>query len=163
MIEQSKSGNLTQIILAPNKSMSWETNKKILLAIFLVNMTIALAWTAVGAWMVLPFAGLEVFLVGLGMYYVSWKLNFKQIIQIDHESFILQKGVYFPKQEWRWQTSQVVVIDTPSKYRLSPTKLTLKHLNQTVQIGDFLNREEKKTLRKALIDLGLKRVLTDPE
>ena len=79
------------------------------------------------------------------MYYVSWKLNFKQIIQIDHESFILQKGVYFPKQEWRWQTSQVVVIDTPSKYRLSPTKLTLKHLNQTVQIGDFLNREEKKT------------------
>lgn len=135
--------------------MSWETNKKILLVLFIVNMTIALAWTFMGAWMVLPFAGLEVFFVGLGMYYVSWKLNFKHIITVEVESFVLQKGVYFPKQEWRWQKSQVSLIKVPSNYRMSAPTLLLKHINEEVEIGDFLNRKDKKDLREHLIDMRL--------
>ncbi len=108
-----------------------------------------------GAWMVLPFAGLEVACVGAGMYYVSWKLNFKQIITMEHDSLIIQKGVYFPKQEWRWQRSATDLINTPSKYRMSPPKLQLKHRNESVEIGDFLNRDDKKCLKRELQDLDL--------
>ncbi len=135
--------------------MSWQSNKKILLGIFCLNATIALAWTYMGAWMVLPFAGLEVLLVGLGMYYVSWKLSFKQVITLENDSFILQKGVYFPKQEWHWQRSQIRLIKTPNQYRMSAPKLQLQHLNQVVEVGDFLNRDEKKQLRELMVNLNI--------
>lgn len=108
-----------------------------------------------GAWMVLPFAGLEVLLVGLGMYYVSWKLSFKQVITLENDSFILQKGVYFPKQEWHWQRSQIRLIKTPNQYRMSAPKLQLQHLNQVVEVGDFLNRDEKKQLRELMVNLNI--------
>jgi len=108
-----------------------------------------------GAWMVLPFAGLEVFFVGLGMYYVSWKLSFKQIITIEADSLVLQKGVYYPKQEWNWQFSDTVLIRKNSTYRMSPPELFLKNLNDRVEIGDFLNKKEKKELRQILINLNL--------
>ncbi len=159
MIEKYIEEDQTRIVLSPNRSMSWETNKKILWAIFCVNMTVALAWTYMGAWMVLPFAGLEVFLVGLGMYYVSWKLNFKQVITVENESLVLQKGVYFPKQEWHWQLSDITLLKLPSDYRMSPPTLLLEHLNQRVEIGDFLNLDDKKKLREYITDLRIPMVV----
>ncbi len=135
--------------------MSWQTNKKILLAMFIVNMIIGISFAAVGAWLILPFAGLEILLVGIGMYYVCWKLNFQETIALEAESFKVQKGVYYPKKSWQWQASQTQLLSQPSKYRLSPPKLFLRHLNETIEIGDFLNREEKKQLLKALSDWGI--------
>jgi len=150
MIEYRELGKQNQIILTPNKSMTWETNKKILICMFAVSMIIAAGFVSIGAWVVLPFAGLEITLVGLAMYYVCWKLNFKHVITIEAESFLLQKGIYFPKQEWQWQLTQVQLIKRPSNYRMSAPTLFLKHLNEVVEIGDFLNLKEKKQLQACL-------------
>ena len=155
MIELHSDNSQHQLILYPNRSMSWQTNKKILLVMFIVNMTIALGWAALGAWMILPFAGLEIFLVGLGMYYVSWKISFKEVITLKTDSLILQKGVYFPKQEWCWRKAQTTLVKQPSKYRMSAPSLFLTHSNQRVEIGAFLNRSEKKSLRNHLTTLGI--------
>lgn len=163
MIEVIDQNNQTQIILMPNRSMSWATNKKILLAIFLLNASIAIGWTFMGAWMVLPFAGIEVLLVGLGMYYVSWKLSFKEVITVHNESFVLQKGVYFPKQEWQWQLSQIKLIKVPNQYRMSAPSLKFQHLNQTIEVGEFLNRQEKKQLREHIIRLNIPMLTMHPK
>lgn len=156
-IQSTQSNNLNEylIVLSPNKSMTWETNKKILFGMFVVSMIIGISFASIGAWMILPFAGLETMMVGIGMYYVCWKLNFKETIQIEAESFILQKGVYVPKKIWQWQTSQISLLKQPSRYRMSAPTLFLKHLNQKIEIGEFLNREEKKELREHLIDIGI--------
>ena len=122
---------------------------------FVVVMIIGLSFAAVGAWLVLPFAGIEILALSVGMYYVSWKLNFKQTIEIQAESFTLRKGVYFPKQEWQWQTSQTSVLKKPSRYRMSASTLFLKHLNQKIEIAEFLNRSEKKELLEELKKIGL--------
>jgi len=155
MVEAQKNNGGKRLLITPNRSMSWQTNKKILLCMFLMNMVIALGWTAMGAWMVLPFAGLEILLVGIGMYYVSWKLSFKEVIIVEADSLILQKGVYFPKHEWRWQRSNSSLVKEISRYRMSAPSLYLKHLNEEVEIGNFLNRTEKKVLREHLLELGI--------
>jgi len=159
MIHAQTNSEQVQIVLMPNRSMSWKANKTILVILFLFNMTIALAWTAMGAWMVLPFAGLEIFFVGIGMYYVSWKLNFKQILTIENESLVLQKGVYFPKQEWHWQRSATRLVQIPNNHRLSAPSLWLNHLNEQIEIGDFLNLDEKKQLRKLFSPCALSQLV----
>lgn len=155
MIELNRQDHEQQLVLSPNRSMSWQNNKRILMALFFVNMTIALAWSYMGAWMVLPFAGLEVLCVGIGMYYVSWKLSFKEVITVSADSLIIQTGVYFPKKEWHWQLSNTLLLRKPSNYRMSAPELYLQHLNEKVEIGHFLNRVEKKELREHLNKLGL--------
>lgn len=161
MIETLTHHDSTQIILSPNRSMSWESNKKILIALFCLNASIAIAWTFMGAWMVLPFAGLEVFCVGLGMYYVSWKLNFKHIITFKEDALVLEKGVYFPKQEWRWLRSHTTLVKVPSRYRMSAPQLLLRCAGDNIEIGDFLNRDDKKRLLKIASEFEL-RVETQP-
>lgn len=155
MIEFQQNDQQQRLILSPNKSMTWETNKKILWAMFVVAMMIGISFASIGAWLVLPFAGLEILLVGSGMYYVCWKLNSKHIITIEAQSLVLQKGVYFPKQEWQWQFGQTQLVKRPSQYRMSAPTLFLKHLNETVEIAEFLNRKEKKDLREYLAGLGV--------
>lgn len=155
MVEISHDNNVYLLVLSPNKSMEWETNKKILIAMFAVSMVIGLSFAYIGAWLILPFAGLEISLVGFGMYYVCWKLNFKQTIQIHNESLRIQKGVYFPKQEWHWQKASTQVLRRDSQYRMSAPDLYLKHLNERVEMGEFLNRKEKLVLRQELANLGL--------
>jgi uncharacterized membrane protein len=155
MIELLQNNGEQLLVLSPNRSMSWQDNKRILLALLCLNMSVAAAWAYMGAWMVLPFAGLEVLFVGIGMYYVSWKLSFKQIILVNADSLVLQTGVYFPKQEWQWQLSSTKLLRKPSKYRMSAPNLYLEHLNERIEIGEFLNRNEKKELRKHLIGFGV--------
>jgi uncharacterized membrane protein len=155
MVEIHNESPTKLLVLKPNRSMSWQTNKKILLAMLVINMVIGISFALIGAWMILPFAGLEILLVGFGMYYVCWKLNFQETITIEAESFRLQKGVYYPQQSWEWQASNTLILNRPSKYRLSPPTLFLKHLNETVEIGHFLNREDKKRLLNGLLDWGI--------
>lgn len=135
--------------------MSWETNKKILMAMFMVNLIIGLSFAYMGAWLVLPFAGLEVAAVALATYYVCWKLNSKETIAIESESLILKKGVYYPTHSWHWQTSSTRLLREASKYRLSAPTLYLQHINETVEIGSFLNRSEKKDLLEELKSSGM--------
>ncbi|MFT6098095.1 MAG: putative membrane protein [Arenicella sp.] len=163
MVDLETQNEIQRLVITANRSMSWQTNKRILVFMFCVNMLIALSWAAMGAWMVLPFAGLEIALVGFGMYYVSWKLSFKEIIIFEGDSLTLQKGIYFPKQQWDWQRRDTLLIKRPSKYRMSAPTLFLKHLNQSIEIGAALNRVEKKQLREHLIGLGLAMRVVGPK
>jgi uncharacterized membrane protein len=155
MVKFETQNEIQRLVITANRSMSWRENKRVLAFMFCVNMAIALSWAAMGAWMVLPFAGLEIAFVGLGMYYVSWKLSFKEVIIFEGDSLTLQKGIYFPKQQWNWQRRDSFIIKRPSKYRMSAPTLFLKHLNQSIEIGASLNRAEKKELREHLTRLGL--------
>lgn len=155
MVEIHAEGDRKLLVLTPNKSMSWETNKKILWVMFAVNLLIGISFAAIGAWLILPFAGLEVLLVGAGMYYVCWKLNFQETIALDGDKLKLQKGVYYPTKSWHWQMHQTVLHKHQSSYRMSAPILTLKHCDEEVEIGAFLNRQEKVRLRESLSDWGI--------
>jgi uncharacterized membrane protein len=155
MLEVQKDQDQTLLILSPNRSMSWQTNKKILLAMFIVNMVIGFSFAYLGAWLILPFAGLEIGLFAIAVYYVCWKLNFMETISFTEDELSLHKGIYYPKQSWHWQRHNTVIIRQPSNYRMSPPTLYLQNLNQRVELGQFLNLTEKKNLLKELEKMGL--------
>lgn len=155
MIEITTNNSSFLAVLTPNRSMTWEQNKKVLAAMFAVSLVIGLSFVALGAWPILPFAGLEILLVGIGMYYVSWKLNFQETIRIEGDALHIQKGVHYPKYHWRWQASHTQLIKQASRYRLSAPTLFLKHLNERIEIGDFLTKKEKKQLCQALSSHGI--------
>ena len=71
MVEVSTFEHQVQLHLSPNRSATWQQTKHLIAAFALFISSIAIAWSLAGAWVILPFAGLEVGLLALIMYLVS--------------------------------------------------------------------------------------------
>jgi len=139
-------GRQGQIILYPNRSASWKSIKQFLWAISVFAFTIAFSFAFFGLWMVLPFAGLEIFaLVGL-MYWVALQCRRQEVIRIVDHRIVVEQGYETPKKTWQSDLFMTrLVIDRPTGYG-RPRRLFLRGSQQQLEIGQFLNEEDKKLL-----------------
>ena len=143
-----KEGELPiQIVMAPNRSASWDQNKRVLWALGTVCIGIAVAFTVVaGTWVMLPFAGLEVITLGSALYYVSWKLSYRHIVTIDQATVMLEKGVYRPRGSWIFQKAKTHLELAATDQRRAEEKLTLVCGHNRISIGSFLDPRETSQL-----------------
>lgn len=140
-----------EIVLAPDRSSDWKTNKLIIAVLGSICLGIAAGFYLVmGIWMILPFAGLEVIALAAGLYYASWKLNYRQFIRLNSETLTLEKGVYRPKNCWQWQKQNVLLSIEPSKHDWSPARLSLKCNEEEIEIAEFLGKTESDELASLL-------------
>ncbi|MEE2653797.1 MAG: DUF2244 domain-containing protein, partial [Pseudomonadota bacterium] len=85
MVETQTNRDGSQIVLRPNRSASWQSNRRILAAIAGLNLVFASGFLAIGAWMILPFMGLELFLLWVLLRRVFGKLQIQQVIHINEQ------------------------------------------------------------------------------
>ncbi|TDF37364.1 DUF2244 domain-containing protein [Alteromonadaceae bacterium M269] len=153
IVQTHKGAN--QLILKPNRSASWVQTKHLLFVLGGVSLTIALAWSFAGAWVILPFAGLEVGLLAFLMHRVCFATYQQQVIHINDEDIYVQLGVYKPARGWRLNKINVKVIVVEPDHPDDPLGLMLQDQKQCVEIGTFLNIDDKKQLLDELKQFGL--------
>ena len=131
------------LTLSPNRSANWAQTKRLISAMALIVMSIALAWTFVGAWLVLPFAGIEVGLLWFISYRVSLFTYQQQVITISKTDIKLQAGIYRPRKSWLFKRHQTYLglIEADSKYDC----IQLRFVDDTrhVTFGEFLNQSDR--------------------
>ena len=131
------------IVAEPNRSASWETNKILLIAMCCLSGGIALAFSLVlGAWPILPFAGLEMLALGSALYYVCWKLRYRHVITLEADTVRIQKGHYYPRQQWEIDVDDAALSVTPESHPWDAPKLSLFSKGEEISLGEFLNRED---------------------
>ena len=54
-------------VLRPNRSLSWRQNLAVFAGLCAVTLIATIPLVAAGCWLVLPFAGLELLVVGIGL------------------------------------------------------------------------------------------------
>ena len=64
-------GGGCRFIIRPNRSLSWRELLVFFYISLSISLLIALFFLLMGAWLVLPFTGLEMLLLFLGLYYVA--------------------------------------------------------------------------------------------
>ena len=74
------------IVAQPNCSATWRSNKLVLFALALPSLGAATGFALLGAWPVLPFAGLELLALGSALYYVNWKQHYRHVITLSDDS-----------------------------------------------------------------------------
>ena len=79
----------TVITLRPNRSASWQQTKIFLLVMAAPMFIIAVGWSIVGAWPILPFAGLEFGLLAFLTYRVCCRTYQKDKIIIKKDRVII--------------------------------------------------------------------------
>ena len=143
MFKTKTKGDSLYIDLAPNKSSSINENLVFFGFLSLICLTFGIGFFFIGATMILPFAGLEVLALILILRANHKWLNQKQALYLDKLYVKLKeddKKITFDRF-----LSKFLIEENNSK-----KELFIKSNNQKIEIGSFLNQEEKEQLIELL-------------
>jgi len=132
--------------LCPNRSLDWRTTKRVFFGFALCMGLFSAYWLAQGAWLVLPFFGLELVVLGLGLYLSALASGRREVIEIDGAELRVMRGrrrlerVECLPRYW----SRVVLSTDPVGWY--PSRLWLVAHGRRVQVGTALVEPERLAL-----------------
>jgi uncharacterized membrane protein len=80
-----------KIIARPNNSLSPKDGAKLIVAMAVVALVIGLGFAHIGAWLVLPFAGLEILAFAYAFYFIYMHSGDFESITIDDDRVVVEK------------------------------------------------------------------------
>jgi uncharacterized membrane protein len=129
------------------------TAKGMMLFVFLVGLgvfLIAIRFVLLGAWVILPFAVLEISLLAAGFWLYERASRYRETVQLTRDSFsITQEGVN-GRRTWCFNPHWVrvnLLLDPNEWY---PSKLLIKAHGQQIEIGACLTDLERQELSQAI-------------
>jgi uncharacterized membrane protein len=152
VIVTERTGEDTVIyILRPDRSLDWRGNLRFYGLISLVSLCIACWFTWLGAWIVLPFAGLELLALGFALYLVSMQGLDMETIRIQGDRLEICKGRRQIESTRCLQRCWARVRLEPAAHTWYPSRLMIRSHGKGTEIGSFLGSEEKEKLARELI------------
>lgn len=149
-VEHNPEASGCRFILRPNQSLSWRGSLTFFFSLCAVSGFIATGMTLMGFWMVLPFAGLEMLAVGGGLYVVSRRCHECEVILIAGDFIRIEKGGNYPRERWTLARMWARVVLEQCSVAWYPSRLMIRSHGRIVEIGRFLNEEERQRLAAEL-------------
>jgi len=151
MVMTEKEGHgAVRLVIRPNYSLNWQGNKQFMAGISAVSLGIAgwFAWQ--GAWMILPFAGLELAALGTALYWVACKAMDTEVIVINDDFVEICKGRRQIESTIRLQRCWAQVRLEAANHEWYPSRLLIGSHGEHTEIGSFLGELEKHSLAREL-------------
>ncbi len=140
----------SQFVIKPNSSLSWRGNLYFFLVMVSISFGIAGAFTALGYWVVFPFAGLEMAALGTALYLCASRATRCEVISISEETVEVVIGRHRPEHSYTFNRHWARVILLPPRTKGYPNRLVLCSHGRELEIGACLSNEERWHLAKAL-------------
>lgn len=131
-------------IVRPNHSLTWLHTKWLFTVIAIGLLGIALAFLAIGAWLVFPFVVAELALLACGLYCSSLKAYSREVISVETESVRVQQGRDHPEFQVTLPGARVRLQRGAGWLR--PDHLYLRSAETEVEVGGCLVESERETL-----------------
>ena len=137
------------ITVRPNNSITGKGRTIVVGILAFMSFAVAIAFGLIGAWMVLPFAGLELIAVAYAFYYVHCHANDFESISIEGDAFKVVKSSYRQQKEFSFNRYWVKVI---TKILPCGDELLFisAHGKELEFGGRFMNNEQRVVLAKQL-------------
>lgn len=138
-----------RIVARPNSSLSPKGRVGVVLLIASFSLCVAVGFGLAGAWLVMPFAGLELLAVACAFYYVNCHAGDYESITIDGEQLAIEKCSYKKTSHvvFHRYWSHVLLRDLPSGDQC----LLLRSHGKEVEFGrHFLNNDQRLALAQQL-------------
>ena len=155
---EEKSNSNYLITLSPNSSLTGIYRIIFLASISFICVGIATVFYFFGAYLILPFAGIEIAIL-LIAFYLSFKWSSrKELIYISQEVVKIEKGIH--KAEYLWEEFRTFTSFQIAKDANKSLRLSFRSKGDDVIVGDFLNEDDKNILineiRNIIDELNLK-------
>lgn len=140
------------MITRPNCSLSATGRLLFFCVMLLLSLVIAVAFATMGAWLILPFSGLEVFALGWALYYIGCHGNDYECIVITRDRMIVEtrshKTVHQVEFQRYW--ARIVVLVASGRGRC---RIWVRASGQEVELGQFVNDDDRIALAQQLKSL----------
>ncbi len=139
-----------QFIVRRNQSLSWRGNKLFIYFMATISFGIAGMFALQGLWLILPFAGLEIFALTLGLYMCSLRCRDQEVVTIEDDLVIVGKGRQKPSEAWQFERAWVNLELVKSPLQGHPSRLLIRSKGKETEIGRCLTNDERKSLSDSL-------------
>lgn len=138
-----------QFIARPNCSLSPKGRVLVVAAAATLSLIVAIGFSLIGAWLVLPFAGLEVLAVAYAFYYINCHAEDYESITIEGDHLAVEKRNYKNTSQivFHRYWAKVLLRDLPGGNQ----SLLLRSHGKEVEFGrDFMNNDQRLALAHQL-------------
>lgn len=142
----------TKFIVRRNQSLSWQGNKVFIFFVGFMCFGIAIGFALQGLWLILPFAGIEILALTIGLYLCCLRNRQQEVITIDDDKFVLEKGEQTPSETWEFERAWLKLeLKKPVRHG-HPSKLIVRSKGKQTEIGECLTNEERQSLANSLVE-----------
>ena len=134
------------IVIAPHCSLSVRGAVLFFLSACAPCFGIAGVLTFLGFWPVLPFAGLEMLLLGAALRISLARRHQRQTIVVSESEVIIQSNIGKIHREVMFPRHWAQVKLRRSTSRLHPSRLVIESHGRQCAVGDFLTEDERRGL-----------------
>ena len=134
------------IMVMPNRAMPWQHIMMIYLLVSGVTISIAFSFFTQGLTLILPFAGLELLALGVVLYISAWRSNIKEVVNITEEKIRIEIGRDVPEKIYELDKAWANIVLERSWNNWYPSRLLLRSHGRQLEIGKFLNEQERQCL-----------------
>lgn len=137
------------ILTRPNCSLS-ETGRLLFFCVMsLFSLVVAVSFVFVGAWLVFPFAGLEVFGLGWALYYVSCHTGDYECIVVSGDEVVVETRSYKTIHQVKLQRHWVQVIVNAGVGQ-GRCRVWLRACGKEVEVGRFIDDDGRLKLSQQI-------------
>lgn len=139
--------------IRPNRSMSARQSAVFVICFAVLSLTIALSFFSIGLWLVLPFAGLEVFVVGFAIGYSMRRSEGWETIVVTDCDVAVTKNEFGRSRSYNFQRYWTQVRLEKGASRLQPRRLLIGSHGRFVEIGGDLVEEDRENFAARLAEV----------
>ena len=153
VVFQEAQAGRCRFTLRPNCAMSWRWTKRLMLCFAGCLVAVGGYFAARGAWLVLPFAGLELGVLCAGFYLNALAGKTREVVEVDEHNLRVLRGggrlqeVATLSRHW----TRVALLRDPRGWH--PSQLLLRCHGRSVELRTRLLDSEREELAKALRSL----------
>lgn len=155
MVERLHCPEGFRLLLTPNHSLSWQGNIRIWLGLLAISAIIATGFSLAGAWVIIPFAGLELIALASAIYLTCRDCQRREVLTIGDADIHIEKGRLKKQSEWTLPKSYARVRLNAPAHPFTPAKLSIIHRDTDVPLGQFLNIDDTAILVNLLEARGV--------
>jgi len=140
----------TEFVLIPHRSMEWRAVRRLFFGFALFSACLSLGLALMGAWLVVPFTGLELLALGAALYVNACGVRQREVVRLSPESVQIQRGRRGPEQEFRFHPGWARVDLQRDPRGCWPSRLFIGSHGRSVELAGALPEPERHALALCL-------------
>ena len=146
VISECKSNSDRTYEIRPNRSLTRRGMLLFFVVVSLAALSVAVRFAMLGAWLVLPFAFLEILVLGCGLYCFEKATDYREVISLSRDELRIRRQARRGDEEWAFQPYWARVVRQPDERKWYPSRLLIRSHGRQVEIGSCLTEGEREQL-----------------
>lgn len=148
--ELGEDGATGRYILRPQRSATWRQNLWLFGAIAAVAVPLAVIWSVIGFWLILPVVLAHLALVLAAFWMSCRSLLAREVVTIEAERIVIEAGHRHPERRFELGRPWSQVLLREGRGGIRRHQLIIRCRERAVECGRFLTEEERRSLCREL-------------